>query len=748
MTRKLSAVAAAVAAMAITAAPAWGQGEVTVGHSGWKWGNPQPQGNTLRHIEFGGGVGYAAGEHGTLLRTENGLSWEGVSTGLPFRPIEHLRAVDANTILIASGCIMRKSTNGGQSFTRVPFAASDTNCPSGVAAFHFPSVNTGYLVLRDGNVISTSDGGQSFGGKQPLPGTQVAGGQLQPGDIFFVNETTGFALAGGNLYRTTDSAANWVPKIQGSTRLRSVYFPDASTGYAVGDNGSIFKTTDGGDIWVPQGSPATAGNLTRVRCANANVCLFSTESGDKVLRTTDGGSTVTEHDPSPLPIYAFAFQSSSTAIGVGAFGATVLSTDAGSSTATPGFTGLGERLGGAEGLSLTRLRATNAQLVHAAGQGGMVGRIGRSTDGGKTWSTVGVPTSQAVTDVSFPDAARGFSIDTAGALRTTGNGGAQWTPIDVGETPSVNAIHAVDANILILFTDRGIFRSTAATDTSGGGTTFEPIDNSRVQRTGFSDFDRTDAQTLYAWGSSSLWVSNDRGATWRTVRGPGRRPRYQRVDFLSSRLGFVLTTDGRLWSTRNGGRTWTELATTGTREAYDLAFGDARNGYLAIPSWADDDQQSGVVLRTSDGGKSWRPQMISPSRIATMGLEAPAANSVFALGLGAERGADLFRTDTGGDLGDPSTITARASTRRLRRPGIVRVQVRLQPGVSGARVALFSRRPGSATWTVVEDALTRGGGVLNVNTRVRGTTQFLAQWPGDADRNGDGSPVTTVTVRR
>jgi photosystem II stability/assembly factor-like uncharacterized protein len=640
---------------------------------------------------------------------------------------------------------MRKSTNGGQSFTRIPFAASDTNCPSGVAAFHFPTLDTGYLVLRDGNVISTADGGQSFGGKQPIPGTPVAGGQAEPSDIFFVNETTGFALAGGSLYRTTDSAANWVPKIQGSARLRSVYFPDASTGYAVGDNGSIFKTTDGGDIWVPQGSPANSGNLTKVRCANANVCLFSTESGDRVLRTTDGGSTITSHDPSTLPIYAFAFQSGTTAVGVGQFGATVFSADAGTSTATPGFTGVGDRLGGSDPVTLTRVRATNAQLVHAAGDRG---RVGRSTDGGKSWSTIIVPTSQDVVDVTFPDANRGFSIDTAGAVRTTGNGGAQWTPIDTGDTPRVNAIHAVDANILLLFTDRGIYRSTAATDTSGGGTTFEPIENSRVQRTGFADFDRTDAQTLFAWGSSSLWVSNDRGATWRTVRGPGRRPRYQRVDFLSSRVGFVLTTDGRVWSTRNGGRKWTELATTGTSEAYDMAFGDARNGYLAIPSWADDDQQSGVVLRTSDGGKSWRPQHISPSTLAQRGLEAPAANSVFALGVGPGRGADLFRTDTGGDLGDPSTITVRPATRRLRRAAVVRVQVRLQPGISGARVALFSRRPGSARWTLVDDGLTRGDGVLNANVRVRGTTQFVAQWPGDADRNGDGSAPTTITVRR
>jgi hypothetical protein len=34
-------LAAAVAAQAV---------DVTVGHSGWNWGNPKPQGNTLRAV--------------------------------------------------------------------------------------------------------------------------------------------------------------------------------------------------------------------------------------------------------------------------------------------------------------------------------------------------------------------------------------------------------------------------------------------------------------------------------------------------------------------------------------------------------------------------------------------------------------------------------------------------------------------------------------------------------------------------
>jgi hypothetical protein len=66
--------------------------------------------------------------------------------------------------------------------------------------------------------------------------------------------------------------------------------------------------------------------------------------------------------------------------------------------------------------------------------------------------------------------------------------------------------------------------------------------------------------------------------------------------------------------------------------------------------------------------------------------------------------------------------------------------------VSGARVVLLARSAKNGRWAVIADALTRGGGTLTVDRRIKATTQFVAQWAGDADRNGDGSPLVTVTV--
>src|SRR3954453_19803648 len=159
--RRLALEAAAallIVAACITSASA----EVTVGQSGWNWGNPQPQGHTLNAIEFAGQRGYAVGDFGTLLRTDDGgASWRGLATGTT-QNLARARAIDSNSVVIGAGCLLRRSDDGGASFRRLLFTSSETNCTAGIASFHFPTSQTGYLLLADGTVLQTSDGGASF----------------------------------------------------------------------------------------------------------------------------------------------------------------------------------------------------------------------------------------------------------------------------------------------------------------------------------------------------------------------------------------------------------------------------------------------------------------------------------------------------------------------------------------------------------------------------------------------------------
>ena len=188
-------------------------GGVSVGHSGWLWGTPQPQGNALHGIDFAGSRGYAAGDFGTLLRTDDGgETWEGLPTGIT-APLVTVRVVDSNTVVIGGDCALRRSDDGGQTFTRLPWTSSDQNCPSEIASFSFPSASVGYVMTQDGSILRTNDGGATFARKTSVPGTDSAGGSRTPTDIFFTADNSGVVTTSGDgpgkIFRTNDGGNSW-----------------------------------------------------------------------------------------------------------------------------------------------------------------------------------------------------------------------------------------------------------------------------------------------------------------------------------------------------------------------------------------------------------------------------------------------------------------------------------------------------------------------------------------------------------
>jgi photosystem II stability/assembly factor-like uncharacterized protein len=720
----LAVLAIALAASLAAAAPV--AAGVSVGHSGWKWGNPLPQGNTIRALDFNGGTGYAAGDFGTLLKTTDaGATWTGIPTGIT-STLSRVDVISPMSVVIGGGCSARRSNDGGATFDRLPFTPSELSCKQGIESMAFPSGNVGFILLHDGTLLSTSDGGSSFSRKTAIPNSRAKGGNQSPTDIFFTSTTNGVAVstasgAPGAIYHTVDGGNTWtqVPNAAGS--FRSVWFADANTGYAVGDGSLLFASGDGGATWSQRplmgASPA---NFTSIRCAGM-ICLLATDNGSHLVRTTDAGLTASDVSPSSQQIFAAAFASPSQAVAAGQDGATVVSGDAGV-TFSP-IPASGGRIAG----PFLSLRAASASVAFATGR---TGTLARTTDGGDTWTDLGVPTTGDVVDVSFPNANTGYALDSAGTLLKSTNGGGSWALLNTGTQAQPASVLALDAARVLLIGPRGVRRST------DGGNTFAAMGGAL----GHASLQRADVArgAVFAYGAHALFVSTNGGASWASVKRPSRNG-LRTVDFITGKRGFALDTQGRVWSTGNRGKHWTQLVATGTLSAYDLAFTAANRGYLAVNSFGI--QRGGFLLKTSDGGHTWHPQLVSSHSLTRNGIATSAGQTDFAM----DTAGGLFATTTGGDQGAASSLTLRTASTRVRRGRTIHVNGKLNPAAGGEQVVV-SARASKHGWVhkVVQVA---SNGTFTTVWKISRLTIFVAQWVGDADHQGAGSKVLQVNVK-
>ena len=696
---------------------------VSTNQSGWLWALPEPQGYTLFAFEFHGSTGYAAGEFGTLLRTnDGGSSWTTVRTGESIDFLE-IDVIDADSVVVASECAVRRTDDGGRTFRRLPFAASsERGCSRRVVSvsFSFPTADVGYLLTTDGAVLRTTDGGRSFSSRA-VP----QGGGLTA--LMFRNATEGLATTtGGDIFRTTDGGSSWTREFDGDAALSGVLFTGAQA-VAVGAGGRFLVSSDGGDTWTrPAAEPGAPTppftDFVDVRCASATTCLVvpSLGPGGLVYRTTDGGRSFDSTGVSNA--FALDYASATRAVTVGFGGETRVSDDGGAS-----FARLGAPLPEFSG---RLVRATSTNVAYLAGGAGV---LMRTLDGGETWADLSVPTRVSLRDVWFATTDVGYAVDISGNLFRTKNGGARWRVLDTGADAPPKGVFAPDTSSVYVIGPRGVLRS------SDGGGSFDRHTHRVIRNRTLVGADEAGSSVVF-FGPRVIALSKDDGATWRKITRPTRR-RVEHVDFVSARVGYALQADGRVYSTRNGGRSWSELTGTGYKNGERLAFGDRRNGWLSLDSpFASDARPN--VLRTTDGGKSWKPQILA--RYSINGDIAAAGSEV---GFAASPASGILYTRNGGEAGAQSALRLSTADRTVARGTKVKIRGRLAPAEGGEDVEVHIRRLTGRRWREIDVAPDRAGR-FTVKRRIGRPTVFVAQWEGDPNSDGDGSRPLIVRVGR
>jgi photosystem II stability/assembly factor-like uncharacterized protein len=746
MTRWLLGAVITCALLAASVLPA-SAAPVSVGGSGWLWGDPVPQGETLNRVAFQGLRGYAVGEGGTVLRSDDGgNTWLGLASASSSN-LTLLQEVDPKTVVVGGGCTVRESSDEGVSFHRLPVNEAEQGCATKVAAFSFLNPTNGYVEQTDGSILLTKDAGQTLEPRTAVPLNGASAGQ-----ILFTSPTVGFALAssgsGGKIYRTTDGAGSWTQVGSVPAALNDLTFVSPTMAYAVGAGGTLLQSTDGGGIWsaLPLALPAgPVPVLTQISCSDPMDCLIATAPAaaggtNSLVRTSDGGKTGTLVSPSGQNLLSVAFSTATNAVAVGVAGATVISSDGGATFPTTVSHRLGATLEGP-----IRIGA-NAQDAYMAGHSGL---IAATTDGGAGWGVLRVPTSSNLIDVAFPTTSIGYTVSASGTVFRTSTAGLTWSILSSGgQAPS--ALLAPNESTVLLFGPTGLRRSTNAGGSfpAVGGSVVIGRRHKKVLQRKLSAFPlfagaEMAGSAMIAWGDEAI-ESTDGGAHWRLIPRPLAKGNIEAVSFVSPTTGYVVSRQ-RLFFTNNRGRGWKEILSLGTQALgfqENISFSSAEDGYVL----ARYDGQENVLLRTSDGGRTWIPETL-PQKL----------NSVTAAGSDDYTAAvgGLFVTNDGGLSPTSSNLTLSiAGSRKLSRAklhkakGRVKLKGLLSSAQGGEQITVAYRVRGRALWHVRTVTAASNGAFSLTVSGISATTDFVAQWAGEGAVGGAGTPVVRLMVTK
>ena len=126
----------------------------------------------------------------------------------------------------------------------------------------------------------------------------------------------------------------------------------------------------------------------------------------------------------------------------------------------------------------------------------------------------------------------------------------------------------------------------------------------------------------------TLLRTNDDGLSWQVVHTNVQGVPLLRVRFFDADIGFATGGSGILYSTRDGGNTWTRNPITTTDDFDPHLFDIARldDGRLVLAG------EAGRLFRSDDNGLSWQ-ELPSPYTGSFFGLATPKPNELIAFGM-------------------------------------------------------------------------------------------------------------------
>ncbi len=240
--------------------------------------------DALYDLAFAGEAGWAVGDHGTVLQTDDaGRSWRALAT-TGHTALFGVAINDERVIAVGQGGDAYLARRGA-AFERVA-----TNTRERLFDVAFADAGLVVAVGGFGALVRSTDGGEMFT-PVAVDWATITEEGLEPHLYAVAQAADGALLACGEfglVLRSEDAGLHWQPVHRAEASLFAMHLRQDGRGYAVGQEGYIVQSTDYGRTWTAADA-GTEANLLDV---------WSSSSGEVVavgiralLRSSDDGLT-------------------------------------------------------------------------------------------------------------------------------------------------------------------------------------------------------------------------------------------------------------------------------------------------------------------------------------------------------------------------------------------------------------------------------------------------------------------------
>lgn len=589
------------------------------GFGQYHWQYPIPQGNRLNDMLIlpGSSTGYAVGNHGSILKTEDqGGSW---------------MLMDSATTANLNGIAF---TSQGKGYVVGDNGEILTTNTSG----QWESMESGTHYHLNSVAFSTEDNGYAVGYKGLILRKQEDHWEeVNSPTLFtlycidFASITTAIAAGdSGTILRTSDGGTSWNKvSVPFNTAFNDVYFPSENIGFLTGQQGLILKTTDGGVSWADISYPQLDGNLLSIHFFN-DTSGYACGANGVILSTINGGNNWVYYDKKTSLSFNEIIQlrpqidTICDSILVCGDNGIILRSDSCSDQLT--------NVTHASHFTLSALKFPAENLGYVVGGDPFNDKpVFLKTSDGENWGTLAIDTiKRYLTDIDFINDKRGYISATKGVVyRFDGGENDKATPLVTGISDHLYAVAAIDSTKVWAAGLNGTIIRTIS-----GDTTWQKLVTNTVKH--LYDLFFFNANKGYAVGAQGIMLKITNGNQVSKILTGHQVPFYD-IYFPTENKGFIVGYQGRILKVTitDGQESFTQIPSGVTTPLNDIYFPTPSVGYIA--------GEGGVILKSTDGGESWLPQHTSTQNgLRTMYFKDEAEGWI------AGAGVSILKTENGG----------------------------------------------------------------------------------------------------